>query len=160
MYFGNTFFGSNCSESNPYKEQTQYDHAGRHTGLRTVLRSLVQSLSMLQYWFSPVFINNDRESERERDRQTDRDIEKVLDKYLQISIIVWKSVMSGMEYSCSGQKTPDCSWGRPSKALGNWGSGNLEGEGLGKRWDRGGQFTSNLRPRWTGPVTARRVSSM
>ncbi len=39
----------------------------------------------------------------------------------------------------------------------NWGSGNLEGEGLGKGWDRGGQFTSNLRPRWTDPVTARRV---
>jgi hypothetical protein len=25
-----------------------------------------------------------------------------------------------------------------------------------KGWDRGGQFTSNLRPRWTDPVTARR----
>jgi hypothetical protein len=25
--------------------------------------------------------------------------------------------------------------------------------------DRGGQFTSNLRPRWTDPVTARRVQS-
>jgi hypothetical protein len=23
-----------------------------------------------------------------------------------------------------------------------------------KGWDRGGQFTSNLRPRWTDPVTA------
>jgi hypothetical protein len=30
----------------------------------------------------------------------------------------------------------------------------------GKSWDRGGQFTSNLRPRWTDPVTARRVPSM
>jgi hypothetical protein len=29
----------------------------------------------------------------------------------------------------------------------------------GKGWDRGGQFTSNLRPRWTDPVTARRVPS-
>jgi hypothetical protein len=28
-----------------------------------------------------------------------------------------------------------------------------------KGWDRGGQFTSNLRPRWTDPVTARRVPS-
>ncbi len=27
----------------------------------------------------------------------------------------------------------------------------------GEGWDRGGQFTSNLRPRWTDPVTARRV---
>jgi hypothetical protein len=38
--------------------------------------------------------------------------------------------------------------------LGIW-----SGEGLGKGWDRGGQFTSNLRPRWTDPVTARRVPS-
>jgi hypothetical protein len=38
--------------------------------------------------------------------------------------------------------------------LGIW-----RGEGLGKGWDRGGQFTSNLRPRWTDPVTARRVPS-
>ncbi len=29
----------------------------------------------------------------------------------------------------------------------------------GKGWDRGGQFTSNLRPRWMDPVTARRVPS-
>jgi hypothetical protein len=34
--------------------------------------------------------------------------------------------------------------------LGIW-----RGEGLGKGWDRGGQFTSNLRPRWTDPLTAR-----
>jgi hypothetical protein len=26
-------------------------------------------------------------------------------------------------------------------------------------WVKGGQFTSNLRPRWTDPVTARRVPS-
>jgi hypothetical protein len=38
--------------------------------------------------------------------------------------------------------------------LGIW-----RGEGLGKGWGRGGQFTSNLRPRWTDPVTARRVPS-
>jgi hypothetical protein len=30
---------------------------------------------------------------------------------------------------------------------------------LGEGWVRGGQFTSNLRPRWTDPVTARRVPS-
>jgi hypothetical protein len=42
----------------------------------------------------------------------------------------------------------------------NWGSGNLEeGRVWGKGWDRGGQFTSNLRPRWTDPVTAKRVPS-
>ncbi len=39
------------------------------------------------------------------------------------------------------------------------GSGNLEGGGFGEGWVRGGQFTSNLRPRWTDPVTARRVPS-
>ncbi len=60
---------------------------------------------------------------------------------------------------CSGQKTPDSSWGRPSEALSCWGSGNLEGGGRGEGWHRGGQFTSNLRPRWTDPVTARRVPS-
>jgi hypothetical protein len=38
--------------------------------------------------------------------------------------------------------------------LGIW-----RGEGLGNGWDRGGQFTSNLRPRWTDSVTARRVPS-
>jgi hypothetical protein len=38
--------------------------------------------------------------------------------------------------------------------LGNW-----RGEGLGEGWGKGGQFTSNLRPRWTDPVTARRVPS-
>ncbi len=46
------------------------------------------------------------------------------------------------------------------KALGSWGFGNLEGGGqLGEGWDKWGQFTSNLRPRWTIPVTARRVPS-
>jgi hypothetical protein len=39
-------------------------------------------------------------------------------------------------------------------ALGIW-----RGEGLGEGWEKGGQFTSNLRPRWTNPVTARRVPS-
>jgi hypothetical protein len=38
--------------------------------------------------------------------------------------------------------------------LGIW-----RGEGWVKGWDRVGQFTSNLRPRWTDPVTARRVPS-
>ncbi len=58
-------------------------------------------------------------------------------------------------YNCSGQKTPDYSWGRLSGALGNWGSGNLEGGGFGYRvgtgevslqatWDRGGRILSQL----------------
>ncbi len=38
--------------------------------------------------------------------------------------------------------------------LGIW-----RGEGLGEGWGKGGQFTSNLSPRWTIPVTARRVPS-
>jgi hypothetical protein len=38
--------------------------------------------------------------------------------------------------------------------LGIW-----RGEGLGEGWGKGSQFTSNLRPRWTIPVTARRVPS-
>ncbi len=39
--------------------------------------------------------------------------------------------------------------------LGIW-----KGEGqLGEGWGKWGQFTSNLRPRWTIPVTARRVPS-
>ncbi len=38
-------------------------------------------------------------------------------------------------------------------------SGNLEWGGNGRVEEgRGGQFTSNLRPRWTDPVTERRVS--
>ncbi len=38
---------------------------------------------------------------------------------------------------------------------GNWGSGNLERVGqLGEGWSERGQFTSNLRGRWTIPVTA------
>jgi hypothetical protein len=39
-----------------------------------------------------------------------------------------------------------------------WVLGIWRGEGLGKGLRRGGQFTSNLRPRWTDPITARRVS--
>jgi hypothetical protein len=35
----------------------------------------------------------------------------------------------------------------------------LAGADGGNGWDRGGQFTSNLRPRWTDPVSARRVPS-
>jgi hypothetical protein len=38
--------------------------------------------------------------------------------------------------------------------LGIW-----KGEGLGMGWGKGGQFTSDLRPRWTDPVTTRRVPS-
>ncbi len=38
--------------------------------------------------------------------------------------------------------------------LGIW-----RGEGLDEGWGKGGQFTSNLIPRWTNPVTARRVPS-
>ncbi len=41
----------------------------------------------------------------------------------------------------------------------SWGSGNLEEEGGVGGGTREGQFTSNLRPRWTIPVTARRVPS-
>ncbi len=37
--------------------------------------------------------------------------------------------------------------------------GIWRGRVWGKGWDRGGQFTSNLRPRWTDRVTARRVPS-
>ncbi len=38
---------------------------------------------------------------------------------------------------------------------GNWGSGNLGRVGqLGEGWGKRGQFTSNLRGRWTIPVTA------
>ncbi len=40
-----------------------------------------------------------------------------------------------------------------------WVLGIWRGEDWGKGWERGGQFTSNLRPRWTDPVTARRVPS-
>ncbi len=45
------------------------------------------------------------------------------------------------------------------RRLKNLVTGNLEwgGKGKGLR-EGGGQFTSNLRPRWTDPVTARRVS--
>ncbi len=42
--------------------------------------------------------------------------------------------------------------------MGRWAVGVLgiwRGEGFGKGWNEGGQFTSNLRPRWTDPVTAR-----
>ncbi len=58
-------------------------------------------------------------------------------------------------HKCFGQKTSDYSWGRLSEALGNWGSGNLEGGGFGERvetgevswqatWDRGGRILSQL----------------
>jgi hypothetical protein len=32
----------------------------------------------------------------------------------------------------------------------NLGTGNLEWGGNGEGWERGGQFMSNLRPRWKG----------
>jgi hypothetical protein len=41
-------------------------------------------------------------------------------------------------------------------ATGFW---ELGGGGLREGWVKGGQFTSNLRPRWTDLVTARRVPS-
>ncbi len=43
----------------------------------------------------------------------------------------------------------------------SWVLGIRRGKGgcLGKGWERGGQFTSNLRPGWTDPVTARRAPS-
>ncbi len=40
----------------------------------------------------------------------------------------------------------------------HWAVGVL-GIWRGEGWDKGGQFTSNLGPRWTDPVTARRVPS-
>ncbi len=43
---------------------------------------------------------------------------------------------------------------RESGVLGFW-----RGAGLGEGRERGGQFKSNPRPRWTDPVTARRVPS-
>ncbi len=66
------------------------------------------------------------------------------------------SLLSTCSYiSCSGQKTPDNSWGRLSEARGDWGSGNLKGGGFGERvgtgevslqatWDRGGRILSQL----------------
>ncbi len=54
------------------------------------------------------------------------DINNVL-KARQISERIW--YYRGRK--CSGQKKPDYSWGRPSEALGSWGSGNLEGGGFG-----------------------------
>ncbi len=51
---------------------------------------------------------------------------------------------------CSGQQEPEYSQGHLCKALGSWGSGNLEGRGgLGKGWVKVGQFISNLGLRWT-----------
>jgi hypothetical protein len=40
-----------------------------------------------------------------------------------------------------------------------WGSGFWNGEGMGRGWKWGDQFMSNLGPRWTDPITARRVPS-
>jgi hypothetical protein len=44
------------------------------------------------------------------------------------------------------------------RRLVTWVLGIWRGEGMGKGCERGGQFTSNLRQRWTDPVTTRRVS--
>jgi hypothetical protein len=44
------------------------------------------------------------------------------------------------------------------RRLVTWVLGIWSGEGVGKGWERGGQFTSNLGPRWTDPIAARRVS--
>ncbi len=60
--------------------------------------------------------------------------------------------LSWNNLNCSGQKMPE-SWGHHSEALGNLGSGNLEGGGIGERvekgevslpatWDRGGRILS------------------
>ncbi len=45
------------------------------------------------------------------------------------------------------------------RRINNLGTGNLEWGGSGEGSGRGGQFTSNLGPGWTDPVTARRVPS-
>ncbi len=60
---------------------------------------------------------------------------------------------------CSRRGTLDSSWDRLSEARVSGVPGIWRGEGLGEGWEREGQFTSNLRPRWTDPVTARRVPS-
>ncbi len=39
------------------------------------------------------------------------------------------------------------------------GSEIWNGEGMGREWGGGGQFTSNLRPRWTGSHHAKRRDS-
>ncbi len=58
---------------------------------------------------------------------------------------------------CSGHQEPEYSRGRLCKALGSWGSGNLEGRGgyIGKGWvykegeGQDGSVISNLGPEWT-----------
>jgi hypothetical protein len=51
---------------------------------------------------------------------------------------------------CSGHQEPEYSRGRLCKALGSWGSGNLEGRGgLGREWVKVGRFITNLGLRWT-----------
>ncbi len=44
------------------------------------------------------------------------------------------------------------------RCLLTWVLGIWSGEGMARVEQRGGQFTSNLRPRWMDPVTERRVS--
>jgi hypothetical protein len=58
---------------------------------------------------------------------------------------------------CSGHQEPEYSRGRLCKALGSWGSRNLEGRGgyIGKGWvynegvGQDGSVISNLGPEWT-----------
>ncbi len=56
----------------------------------------------------------------------------ILAKFLKIAmlhvVLEWQKI-----YKCSGQKMPDSSKDRLSEALGNLGSGNLEGGGFGER---------------------------
>ena len=64
--------------------------------------------------------------------------------------------------NCSGHQEPEYSRGRLCKALGSWGSGNLEGRGgyIGKGWvykegvGQDGSVISNLGPEVDIPVTA------
>jgi hypothetical protein len=49
----------------------------------------------------------------------------------------WPLPFNNIYTNCSGQKTPDSSWCCLSEALGNLGSGNLEGGGFGERVGKG-----------------------
>ncbi len=56
--------------------------------------------------------------------------------------------------TCSGQQESEYSRGRHCWARGRWDAGNLGRVGqLGEGWGKRGQFTSNLRGRWTIPIT-------
>jgi hypothetical protein len=83
----------------------------------------------------------------------------------------WDSLAGGLRSRKAVGQQDDGTVGVPDRRSRNipevvlvrrWAVGVLgiwEGEGLGEEWGKGGQFTSNLRPRWTIPVTARRVPS-